>query len=376
MGSDCRERRSTLFSMTRLLGHRWLAMSDSLLIIFAGILLLPTILPMLSVEWWWVRMWDFPRVQLAVLYVVVMVLTLALAGRGWARLAVLGTLAMGILYQFSWIFPYLPFASIQTQDATITDKDFSIRILTANVLMTNRSSQKFLEIVGRASPDLLIIDEPDAWWAEQLRVLDESFPYSTKHPLDNTYGMIVYSRLPMLRSEVRFLLDKEIPSIHSLLRLRSGNLIEVIAVHPRPPLPSIDTGERDVELILVGRQAKASRYASIIAGDLNDVGWSQTTQVFQKVSGLLDPRKGRGLYATFHADYPFLRYPLDHLFHAAEFRLRHMEVLEHFGSDHFPLLMELMYEPERQGEQDVPQMDEQDHEQADEKVEQVHKERL
>jgi hypothetical protein len=35
-----------------------------------------------------------------------------------------------------------------------------------------------------------------------------------------------------------------------------------------------------------------------------------------------------------------------------------------------------MYEPERQGEQDVPQMDEQDHEQADEKVEQVHKERL
>jgi hypothetical protein len=136
------------------------------------------------------------------------------------------------------------------------------------------------------------------------------------------------------------------------------------------------TDERDVELILVGRQAKASRYASIIAGDLNDVGWSQTTQVFQKVSGLLDPRKGRGLYATFHADYPFLRYPLDHLFHAAEFRLRHMEVLEHFGSDHFPLLMELMYEPERQGEQDVPQMDEQDHEQADEKVEQVHKERL
>jgi endonuclease/exonuclease/phosphatase family metal-dependent hydrolase len=79
---------------------------------------------------------------------------------------------------------------------------------------------------------------------------------------------------------------------------------------------------------MVGPQAKASCYAPIVAGDMNDVGWSQTTPLFQKVSGLLDPRSGRGLYATFHANYPFLRFPLDHLFHAAEFRLRRMEVLD------------------------------------------------
>jgi endonuclease/exonuclease/phosphatase (EEP) superfamily protein YafD len=350
-------------------------MSDYLCVILASLLLIPTILPMLSVDWWWVRIWDFPRLQLAVLYIIAIVLTLVLAGQGWTRLAISGILAMGLFYQLSWIFPYLPFAFIQTQDATITDKDFSIRILTANVLMTNRSSQRFLEIVKKADPDLLIIDEPDVWWAEQLHVLDKAFSYRTKYPLENTYGMIVYSRLPMPRSEVKFLLDREIPSIHSLVRLRSGDLIEVIAVHPRPPLPNVDTDERDAELILVGRQAKASRYASIVAGDMNDVGWSQTTQLFQKVSGLLDPRRGRGLYATYHADYPFLRYPLDHLFHAVEFRLRRMEVLEYFGSDHFPLLVELTYEPERTGEHEVPHMDEQDREQADKKVEQVDKER-
>jgi endonuclease/exonuclease/phosphatase (EEP) superfamily protein YafD len=162
------------------------------------------------------------------------------------------------------------------------------------------------------------------------------------------------------------------------LRLIAASLplqIEVIAVHPRSPLPNVDADERDAELILVGRQARASRYASIVAGDMNDVGWSQTTQLFQKVSGLLDPRRGRGLYATYHVDYPFLRYPLDHLFHAVEFRLRRMEVLEYFGSDHFPLLVELTYEPERTGEHEVPHMDEQDREQADKKVEQVDKER-
>jgi endonuclease/exonuclease/phosphatase (EEP) superfamily protein YafD len=183
--------------------------------------------------------------------------------------------------------------------------------------------------------------------------------------------MIVYSRLPMLMSEVKFLVDADIPSIHSLIRLRSGDAVEVIAVHPRPPLPKSDTAERDAELVLVGRQAKTSPPATIVAGDLNDVGWSQTTHLFQQVSGLLDPRRGRGLYATYHAEYFFLRYPLDHLFHSAEFRLRRLEVLDYIGSDHFPLLVELSYEPERTREHDIPQPDEATHERAQEKLERM-----
>ena len=173
---------------------------------------------------------------------------------------------------------------------------------------------------------------------------------------------------------MKFLVDEEIPSIHSHIRLRSGDLVEVIAVHPRPPLPRVDTAERDAELVLIGRQAKASRYATVVAGDLNDVGWSQTTRLFQQVSGLLDPRRGRGLYATYHADYPLLRYPLDHLFHDAAFRLRRLQVLDHFGSDHFPLFVELRYEPERTPEQQEPQLDESAREEAQEKLARVGKE--
>jgi endonuclease/exonuclease/phosphatase (EEP) superfamily protein YafD len=183
--------------------------------------------------------------------------------------------------------------------------------------------------------------------------------------------MLLYSRLPQVRSEVRFLVDPDIPSIHARLRLRSGALVELMAVHPRPPRPADDTAERDAELMLVGRQAKASGAPTIVAGDLNDVGWSQTTRLFQHVSGLLDPRRGRGLYATYHADDPILRYPLDHLFHSRDFRLRQMGVLDHFGSDHFPLLVELSYEPERQEEQELPRADEAERREAEEKLEGV-----
>jgi endonuclease/exonuclease/phosphatase (EEP) superfamily protein YafD len=271
--------------------------------------------------------------------------------------------------------PYLPLAPVQTQPATRADAEASIRIFVANVLMANRTADRLRVLIEHADPDVLILTEPDAWWADQLQGLEQSFPYHTSYPLDNTYGMVLYSRLPLVQSEVKFLVEPDIPSIHARLRLRSDALVELIAVHPRPPSPAVDTAERDAELIVVGRQAQASRAPTIVAGDLNDVGWSQTTRLFQQISGLLDPRRGRGLYATYHADYPILRYPLDHLFHSREFRLRRLAVLDHFGSDHFPLLVELSYEPERQGEQELPRADEAEHREADEKLERVQEER-
>ena len=344
-------------------------------VILAVIALLPTILPLFSVDWWWVRIWDFPRLQLAILYLLGLVVLWTVAWKSWGRVGLAGVLALAVLYQLTWIVPYLPLAPVQTQPAMRAGAEASIRIFVANVLMANRTADRLRVLIGHADPDVLILTEPDAWWADQLQGLEQSFPYHTSYPLDNTYGMILYSRLPLVQSEVKFLVEPDIPSIYARLRLRSDALVELIAVHPRPPSPAVDTAERDAELIVVGRQAQASRAPTIVAGDLNDVGWSQTTRLFQQISGLLDPRRGRGFYATYHADYPILRYPLDHLFHSREFRLRRLAVLDHFGSDHFPLLVELSYEPERQGEQELPRADEAEHREADEKLERVQEER-
>jgi endonuclease/exonuclease/phosphatase (EEP) superfamily protein YafD len=339
--------------------------------ILGALLVLPTILPLSSVSWWWVRVWDFPRLQLAILYLVAIALLYVLAPGGWGRFIIVCALVLCLAYQLSWIYAYLPIAPIQTQRATTTSRQHTLRIMVANILMTNRSAEKFLQVVNQAEPDILIVDEPDAWWAEQLRGLDAVFSHQTKYPLENTYGMIFFSRLPVVRSEVKFVVEDDVPSIHSIIKLRSGQPVELISLHPRPPQPNVDTEERDAELVLVGREVRRSPYPSIVAGDMNDVGWSHTSELFQKVSGLLDPRRGRGFYATFHAKYPFLRYPLDHLFHSEEFRLVSMRVLDDVGSDHFPLLVVLSYEPGRKQEQEVPQMQPGDHELAHAKIERL-----
>ena len=101
-----------------------------------------------------------------------------------------------------------------------------------------------------------------------------------------------------------------------------------------------------------------------MAGDLNDVAWSATTRLFRKISGLLDPRVGRGMFNTFHVDYPLLRWPLDHLFHSEHFTLCFIDRLPSIGSDHFPLLTCLTLDMHRGASQDGLSADDADHDWA------------
>ena len=60
---------------------------------------------------------------------------------------------------------------------------------------------------------------------------------------------------------------------------------------------------------------------------------------------------GRGFYNTFNAHNPVFRFPLDHIFHSSCFTIRALRRLGHIGSDHFPMCVELYYEPEVRTEQ-------------------------
>ena len=126
-------------------------------------------------------------------------------------------------------------------------------------------------------------------------------------------------------------------------------------MHPRPPEPirDQDSTPRDAELVIVGKAIRETGpRPTVVAGDLNDVAWSETSELFLRLSGLLDPRMGRGFYNSYNADHWLMRYPLDHVFHSNHFRLIELQRLPHIGSDHFPMLVELSYEPEAEEAQE------------------------
>ena len=312
----------------------WIITSLSIL------LLAFSLLPLLSHQVWWVRGLDFPRLQILYALVFVGAVQWLLGDHSetfvWFNYAALGT---GIAIQAWWIIPYTRLFPHEVPWADARPGSTRISLLSANVLTPNRNAEALLGFVQRFAPDLILTLESDRWWEEQLDTLLDRYPYAVKCPLDNLYGMHLYSRLPLLEPQIAYLVEEDIPSIHCGVSLPDGTEIQLHALHPAPPSPTQNetSSERDAELIAVAKRVRHNDRPVIVAGDLNDVAWSETTRLFRKISGLLDPRIGRGMFNTFNAKRWYFRWPLDHLFHSGHFTLHSIRRLPPFGSDHFAL---------------------------------------
>ena len=295
---------------------------------------------------WWFRGADFPRLQ--ILFVGLVALAgLLFINAEWTsvrELLLLGVIA-AVAYQLKMVLPYTPIWKKQVlhvrRDQVNVEQQISL--LVANVLTPNHKYHLLLEQINRLQPDVVLTLETDQVWQEALKPIEADYPYRVAVPQDNLYGMHLYSRLPLADTEVKFILSDETPSIHATIRLRSGLDVQLYCLHPKPPSPTEakDSTLRDAELLIVGDQIKDIDESCIVMGDLNDVAWSRTTRLFQRISGLLDPRVGRYFMNTFHADYPLLRWSLDHIFHSTDFGLVEMKRLPHIGSDHFPIYVVL-----------------------------------
>lgn len=346
-----------------------MAVLHIVVIVLAAFVVVGTLLPFSRSSAWQIRLFDFPRLQLAILGA--LVFATYVAGWGWSEpldWVVLVPLALALGYQAARMVQYSPLYPKEVQASDQDDPDCRLRLVVSNVLMSNRESGKYLQHIEAEDPDLVLAVETDSWWEEHLDgELCEAYPHTLKCPLPNTYGMLLYSRLPLEDPEIRFMVEDEVPSMWLRVRLPSGERIRLICVHPRPPRPDIqqDSAQRDAELLLIARELEGDDTPTLVAGDLNDVAWSHTTRLFQRISGMLDPRVGRGLFSTFHAEHVLLRWPLDHIFITEHFRLFEMKRLGYVGSDHFPVLAEFSYEPQGQGEQDALGADTEDRDDAD-----------
>ena len=333
-----------------------------------------TVLPFLKYGAWWIRIGDFPRIQIAVLC-----LAMAVSLLVWffpirvVEIIFLILLVACAVYQVFRILPYTPIYPKQVEKSRRANADTTVKLLIYNVLIENRETAKLLKLVKKTNPDLVLLAEPDERWLNELGELDKAYPFSVKHPLDNAYGLALFSRLRLDNPQLKFIIEDDIPSIHTGVELASGDLINLFCLHPRPPIPPENdrSSERDAELIIVARMIKAMDAPTIIAGDLNDVAWSRTTTLFQKISNLLDPRIGRGLYSSFHAHHWYIRFPLDHVFHSNHFRLTELRRLPNIGSDHFPIFIALNYERTAELTQEEPAATAEEEQEADEMVEEA-----
>ncbi|MCB0767154.1 MAG: endonuclease/exonuclease/phosphatase family protein [Flavobacteriales bacterium] len=339
--------------------------------VLAALTVLVTAASLWNYKVWWVRMFDLPRGQTILLGMLAIVFFISdgaiSSATGWA----IAFTALAIAYQARKVFPYTFLAPVMARKGPPRDPQRRVSLLVANVLGTNRDARRLLKLIEQYDPDLILTLESDVWWEQALASVQSTRPHAIKIPLDNLYGMHCFSRHPLHDTVVRYLIEEDVPSIRTSIHLPSGDQITFHGLHPRPPAPGENATaiERDAELLIVAREIEKDPGTVIVAGDLNDVAWSTTSDLFRRTSGLLDPRRGRGFYNTFHAKVPFFRWPLDHIFHSADLALLRLERLPAFGSDHYPMFIELEYAPARNNgyEDEAPSTNER--EEVDESIE-------
>lgn len=297
---------------------------------------------------WYFKILDFPRFQYLILALALFVPFLFL-NKKWKFPAVFLCfgLLVSIVIQGKLILPYyLGEKTVPDAPVDKITKDNKISVLLSNVLVTNKNSQEFLQVIKKNSPDLILAMEVDDWWIDQLQVLKNTYPYFMELPLDNAYGMALYSKLKLKNHRIVFLNQDNVPSFHTEIILNSGQSIRFHGVHPVAPVPSNrypdNIGKEEVALAKVGDMVSKDTIPVIVAGDFNDVSWSDTSRLFEENGDLNNVRIGRGIYSSFDANSPILRWPLDHYFVTKQFSLSKLERLPDYGSDHFPMLAEFV----------------------------------
>ncbi len=295
---------------------------------------------------WWFRIFDFPRAQLALLGITGVFLLVYFAysnSQISVYLLIVASLTFAAtIFHAHLVLPYTPFWHRTVDRVRQQKPEQQFTLLLSNVLQTNQAFNKLIDLVNQHQPDVLITMESDEHWENALTEIEQDYPEHLKCAQDNFYGMHLFSKYPLNHAEECTLIQSSIPSFHTEIELSENHAIRLHCIHPRPPSPTeAETStQRDQEMTELAKRVDHKK-PSIVAGDFNDVPWSTSMIDFLQRSKLQDPRKGRLMVNTFHAGYPFMRWPLDHVFHSDHFDLVRYKRLPSIGSDHFPILVTL-----------------------------------
>lgn len=200
-----------------------------------------SLLPLVETNVWWVRYLDFPRVQFAIALLILTVLLIAIGGatRVWGLVAlVFSMVALG--YHAYKLIPYTPLVAPLAAAELGCVEGERLELLVANVQQSNETSEELFRIVEEVDPDVFIVLETDPWWDAALADMTGRFPYSAQFVPEGedtgAFGMHLLSSYKLIGVETMFYFGNDTPTIIANLALPGGAAVQVVAVHPRPPL--------------------------------------------------------------------------------------------------------------------------------------------
>lgn len=322
--------------------------------IIVVILILSSIMPFIPSQHWFFRLFDFAKVQILIIQFILFILAWSFVEQTITFYILQSLLAACIIYELYLLYPYTPFYKIEKKIRSQKSSN-TIKLISANVYQFNKEYQRFIDFIKRENPDIILTMESNKDWENAMQILKKDYDHYCEIALENTYGMHLYSKIPIITCKENYFIADDIPSIEATMKTNDGFEFVFFGVHPPPPSPTEEENskERDGELLAVAKEVKKINKTAIVVGDFNNVAWAKSSVLLRKTSGMIDPRIGRGLISTFHAKYRLLRFPLDQLFHTTDIFVEKLIAKENFGSDHLPLFCQFFIDKTNDDQEDL-----------------------
>lgn len=214
-----------------------------------------------------------------------------------------------------------------------------LRILIANVLVTNEDATALADLIRRERPDVVGLVEVDRRWIARLDRTGVRGEFPVRHEWPTgTDGLALWFR--RIEPEAASLWSEPgaNPAYWADIRW-AGAVRRLWLVHPLSPFHS--RGRAFDELARLGRGIGGpSRGSRLVVGDLNRNEGSPHFGRFLEATGLRDSRLGFGLQPTWPTASPY-RIAIDHAFASPDLAVVERRRGPDIGSDHLPLIVEV-----------------------------------
>lgn len=292
-----------------------------------------TALSFFGSQWWFFELFTHFRLQLA--GGAALFLAAALIRRHYVPASLAGAAAaVNLAFLLPYVMPQPPMAQAAPN---------AVRILVANVGKYNDDYRSLRDLVAAERPDIVGLLEADRGWSDALSDLSDRFRWRVLRPEEGAYGIVLLSRVPMRELPNSPYRREGVQAAVSVeLDLFDAPATMVLAHLMAPLGPSFARLRNDQLADLAGLLQQDEHEARILVGDLNVTPWSPEYGVLERQTGLANAAVGRGYRGTWPVRPALLRIPIDHCLVSDAFEVAAYEVGPDVGSDHFPLIVDLV----------------------------------
>jgi endonuclease/exonuclease/phosphatase (EEP) superfamily protein YafD len=252
--------------------------------------------------------------------------------------------AVVVVCHLIWVVPdWRPAAA----PSPAIDRGVAFRVFSANLRAGNRDRQGLIDEIRASDPDILLLQEYSPSWRESLTAacILSRFEHKSEVLRSSNFGEGVYSKWPLVEENV---LNADDAPIICLTVLVEGRRVRLYNIHSKPPSRRMYHRWRE-QWPVIFEHLQAETGPTMAVGDFNLTQhsvWHARLSATRLRSAHED--RGRGSAVTWpngEMRLPPIR--IDHAMISPEFACQAIYEGEGRGSDHRPLILDLVLLPEQ-----------------------------